>query len=138
MGQPITKWVLDAPIGRRRFSGDHTARPVFPNSRRTAPLPDTLFFSSVFFSLAMSPATRCAAERNAEYHGIQAKFDVSRKIRPGTGSDRESAFAAVLIEAKNPMLFVGDELSWCGAGEGSRELGRACSVLARLTGARGG
>src|SRR5262249_56014632 len=43
----------------------------------------------------------------------QAKFDVPMRIRPDK-DDIEKA-ARLLVEAKNPLLSVGDEITWCRA-----------------------
>src|SRR5262249_56901291 len=47
----------------------------------------------------------------------QAKFDVPMRIRPD--KDDIAKAARMLLEAKNPLMSVGDEASWCRA---SKEL----------------
>lgn len=43
----------------------------------------------------------------------QSKFDVSTRVRPDPAAVEQTA--KLLLEAKNPLLFVGDDLTRCGA-----------------------
>jgi thiamine pyrophosphate-dependent acetolactate synthase large subunit-like protein len=43
----------------------------------------------------------------------QSKFTVPMKLRPDPALVEQTA--RMLLEAKNPLLFVGDEIVWCGA-----------------------
>jgi benzoylformate decarboxylase len=43
----------------------------------------------------------------------QSKFDVPMKIRPDQAS--VDKVARMLLEAQSPLLYVGDEVAWCGA-----------------------
>src|SRR5262249_5738373 len=97
MTQPITKWYWAA--------------------KSTAAIPETLrrgmkFASTppggpVFLSL---PNNTLREEAKAQIWD-QAKFDVPMRIRPDK-DDVEKA-ARLLIEAKNPLMSVGDEITWC-------------------------
>src|SRR5262244_1313062 len=97
MTQPITKWYWTA--------------------KSTAAIPETLrrgmkFASTppggpVFLSL---PNNTLREEAKAPIWD-QAKFDVPMRIRPDK-DDIEKA-ARLLIEAKNPLMSVGDEITWC-------------------------
>ena len=97
MTQPITKWYWAA--------------------KSTAAIPETLrrgmkFASTppggpVFLSL---PNNTLREEAKAQIWD-QAKFDVPMRIRPDK-DDIEKA-ARLLIEAKNPLMSVGDEITWC-------------------------
>ncbi len=50
----------------------------------------------------------------------QEKFTVPMKIRPDT--DQVEQAAKMLLEANNPLLYVGDEITWAGAGKEVVEL----------------
>lgn len=43
----------------------------------------------------------------------QAKFNLPMKIRPDPAAVEQAA--RLLLEAKNPLVYVGDEIVWCGA-----------------------
>jgi acetolactate synthase I/II/III large subunit len=43
----------------------------------------------------------------------QSKFSVSMKIRPDPALVEQAA--RMLLEARNPVLYIGDEITWCGA-----------------------
>jgi benzoylformate decarboxylase len=99
MTQPITKW--------------------FWNAQSTATIPETvrraIKFSTtppcgpVFLSL---PTNTLQGQAKAAIID-QAKFDVPMHIRPDQ-ADVETA-AKMLLAAQNPLITVGDELTWCGA-----------------------
>ena len=97
MTQPITKWYWAAkttagiPETLRRglkFASTHPGGPVF---------------------LAL-PNNILREEAKAQVWD-QAKFDVPMRIRPDQG-DVEKA-ARLLIEAKSPLMSVGDDITWC-------------------------
>jgi benzoylformate decarboxylase len=106
MTQPITKWYWTA--------------------KSTAAIPETLrrgmkFASTppggpVFLSL---PNNTLRQEAKAQIWD-QAKFDVPMRIRPDK-DDVERA-ARALIEAKNPLMSVGDDITWCRAEKEAVEL----------------
>src|SRR5215831_563349 len=97
MTQPITKWYWQA--------------------KSTAAIPETLrrgmkFASTppggpVFLSL---PNNTLRGEAKAQIWD-QARFDVPMRIRPDK-EDIEKA-ARILIEAKNPLISIGDDITWC-------------------------
>src|SRR5262245_29229185 len=97
MTQPITKWYWAA--------------------KSTAAIPETLrrgmkFASTppggpVFLSL---PNNTLREEAKAQIWD-QAKFDVPMRIRPD--KDAVEKAARILIEAKNPLMSVGDDITWC-------------------------
>ena len=97
MTQPITKWYWTAKIDRRD-PGDAAAR------------------HEVRLDAAVRAGVPLAAQQHAARGGEgaiwdQAKFDVPMRIRPDK-DDIEKA-ARILIEAKNPLISVGDEITWC-------------------------
>ena len=106
MTQPITKWYWAA---KTTGSIPETVRRgmKFASTRRAARC-----------SCRCRP-TRCARKRTATIWD-QAKFDVPMRIRPDK-DDIEKA-ARMLIEAKNPLMSVGDEATWCRAGKELVEL----------------
>src|SRR5262249_42658604 len=63
----------------------------------------------------------------------QAKFDVPMRIRPD--KDDIAKAARMLLEAKNPLMSVGDEASWCRA---SKELIELAELLGRPVTGQGG
>jgi thiamine pyrophosphate-dependent acetolactate synthase large subunit-like protein len=99
MTQPITKW--------------------FWNAQSTATIPETvrraIKFSTtppcgpVFLSLPTNTLQGTAKASIID----QAKFDVPMRIRPDQ-ADVEAA-AKMLLAAQNPLVSVGDELTWSGA-----------------------
>jgi benzoylformate decarboxylase len=56
----------------------------------------------------------------------QAKFDVPMRMRPA--KDDIEAAARLLIESKNPLMSIGDELTWCGAQKELLELAELLGV----------
>jgi len=62
----------------------------------------------------------------------QSKFTVSMKLRPDPALVQQTA--RMLIEAKNPLLYVGDEVTWCGAQKEVVELAELLGIpVARPT-----
>src|SRR5206468_9213713 len=106
MTQPITKWYWAA--------------------KTTASIPETLRRGMKFASTApcgpvfLSLPTNTLREQATANIWDQAKFDVPMRIRPD--KDDIAKAARLLIEAKNPLLSVGDEASWCRAGNELVEL----------------
>src|SRR5215470_15395281 len=101
MTQPITKWYWAAK----------TTASIPETVRRGMKFASTPPCGPVFLSL---PTNVLRGEATA---GIwdHSKFDVPMRIRPDKESVEKAARA--LIEAKNPMISVGDELTWCRAGK---------------------
>src|SRR2546425_5631079 len=106
MTQPITKWYWAAK----------TTGSIPETDRRGMKFASTSPCGPVFLSL---PTNTLSTEANATIWD-QAKFDVPMRIRPDK-DDIEKA-ARVLLDAKNPMLSVGDEVTWCRAGKEVIEL----------------
>jgi len=106
MTQPITKWYWAAK----------TTASIPETTRRGMKFAATSPCGPVFLSL---PTNTLREEAKAAIWD-QAKFDVPMRIRPD--KDDIEKTARMLIEAKNPMLSVGDELTWCRAGKEVLEL----------------
>src|SRR5271166_6319705 len=100
MTQPITKWYWAAK----------TPGSIPDTVRRGMKFAATAPCGPVFVSL---PTDTLREEATAAIWE-QAKFDVPMRIRP----DREdiAKAARMLLEAKNPLMSVGDEATWCRAG----------------------
>jgi thiamine pyrophosphate-dependent acetolactate synthase large subunit-like protein len=119
MTHPITKWTWVA--------------------RGTAGIPETLRRSLKFAStppcgpvfLAM-PNDILRGEAKAAIWD-QAKFDVPMHIRPDK-DDIEKA-ARLLIEAKNPLISVGDDITWC---HGEKEVVELAELLGMPVASQGG
>ncbi len=102
MTQPITKWYWAA----------QSAAAIPETVRRAIKFASTPPCGPVFLALPQNTLSATATATIIDH----AKFDVPMKIRPDA-ADIE-ATARLLIEAKNPLLSVGDEITWCGgAGE---------------------
>jgi thiamine pyrophosphate-dependent acetolactate synthase large subunit-like protein len=112
MTQPITKWYWSA----------QSAEMIPETVRRGMKFAATPPCGPVFLSLPTNTLKDEAKSRIID----QGKFDVPMRIRPAR--DDIEAAARMLIEARNPMLSIGDELTWCNA---QKEL----LVLAELLGA---
>jgi benzoylformate decarboxylase len=112
MTQPITKWYWQAL----------TTASIPATVRRGMKFASTPPCGPVFLSL---PTNVLRGEATA---GIwdHSKFDVPMRIRP----DKESVekAARLLIEAKNPMISVGDEMTWCRAGKEVVELAELLGI----------
>jgi benzoylformate decarboxylase len=97
MTQPITKWYWSA--------------------KSTAAIPETLRRGMKFASthpggpVFLSLPNNVLREQAKAQIWDQAKFDVPMRIRPDK-DDVEKA-ARLLIEAKNPLMSVGDDITWC-------------------------
>ena len=103
MTQPITKWYWAAK----------TTGSIPETVRRGMKFASTSPCGPVFLSL---PTNTLREEATAAIWD-QAKFDVPMRIRPD--KDDIAKAARMLLEAKNPLMSVGDEASWCRA---SKEL----------------
>jgi thiamine pyrophosphate-dependent acetolactate synthase large subunit-like protein len=106
MTQPITKWYWAAK----------TTGSVPETVRRGMKFASTAPCGPVFLSL---PTNVLRSEATGMIWD-QAKFDVPMRIRPDK-DDIEKA-ARLLIEAKNPLMSVGDEATWCRANKELVEL----------------
>jgi thiamine pyrophosphate-dependent acetolactate synthase large subunit-like protein len=112
MTQPITKWYWAA--------------------KSTASIPETLRRGMKFAStppggpvfLAL-PNNTLREEANSQIWD-QAKFDVPMRIRPDK-DDVEKA-ARLLIEAKNPLMSVGDDITWCRGEKEAVELAELIGI----------
>src|ERR1700736_3931025 len=103
MTQPITKWYWAAK----------TTGSIPETVRRGMKFASTSPCGPVFLSLP----TNTLREEATGAIWDQAKFDVPMRIRPD--KDDIAKAARMLLEAKNPLMSVGDEASWCRA---SKEL----------------
>jgi benzoylformate decarboxylase len=110
MTQPITKWHWLA----------QTTASIPETLRRGMKFASTSPCGPVFLSL---PTNTLRAEASAAIWD-QAKFDVPMRIRPD--KDDIAKAARMLIEAKNPLMSVGDEATWCRA---SKELVELAELL---------
>ena len=106
MTQPITKWYWTAK----------TTAGIPETLRRGMKFASTPPGGPVFLSL---PNNTLRDEAKAQIWD-QAKFDVPMRIRPDQ-QDVEAA-ARLLIAAKNPLMSVGDEITWCHASKEVVEL----------------
>src|SRR5215472_11697865 len=106
MTQPITKWYWAAK----------TTSSIPETVRRGVKFASTSPCGPVFLSL---PTNTLREEATAAIWD-QAKFDVPMRIRPD--KDDIAKAARMLLEAKNPLMSVGDEASWCRAGNELIEL----------------
>jgi thiamine pyrophosphate-dependent acetolactate synthase large subunit-like protein len=106
MTHPITKWYWSAK-----------STVAIPETlRRGLKFASTSPCGPVFLTL---PTNTLRGEATAAIWD-HAKFDVPMRIRPDK-DDVEKA-ARLLLEAKNPLLSVGDEVTWCRAGKEVVEL----------------
>jgi thiamine pyrophosphate-dependent acetolactate synthase large subunit-like protein len=99
MTQPITKWYWAAK----------TTGSIPETLRRGMKFASTSPCGPVFLSL---PTNTLREEATATIWD-QAKFDVPMRIRPD--KDDIAKAARILLEAKNPLMSVGDEATWCRA-----------------------
>src|SRR3954469_18634575 len=106
MTQPITKWHWSAK----------TTEGIPETTRRGMKFASTAPCGPVFLSL---PTNVLRGQAKAAIWD-QAKFDVPMRIRPD--KDDIEKTARVLLEAKNPLIAVGDELTQCNAGKEIVEL----------------
>jgi thiamine pyrophosphate-dependent acetolactate synthase large subunit-like protein len=110
MTEPITKWFWQA----------QSTAAMAETTRRALKFASTPPCGPVFLSL---PTNTLEGSAKAQvWEG--SKFDVPMRIRPDK-EDVEKA-ARILIEAKNPLLSVGDEITWC---RGEKELIELAELL---------
>jgi benzoylformate decarboxylase len=112
MTQPITKWYWQAL----------TTASIPATVRRGMKFASTPPCGPVFLSLP----TNVLREQATAGIWDHAKFDVPMRIRPDKESIEKAARA--LIEAKNPMISIGDELTWCRAGKEVVELAELLGI----------
>jgi thiamine pyrophosphate-dependent acetolactate synthase large subunit-like protein len=110
MTQPITKWYWQAL----------TTTSIPEVTRRALKFASTPPSGPVYMAI---PGNILQAQATAQVWD-QAKFDVPMKIRPDK-DDVEKA-ARMLIEAKNPLMAVGDEITWC---RGEKEVAQLAELL---------
>jgi benzoylformate decarboxylase len=106
MTQPITKWYWEA----------HTTASIPETLRRGMKFASTAPCGPVFLAMP----TNTLREQATANVWDQAKFDVPMRIRPD--KDDIAKAARLLLEAKNPLMSVGDEATWCRAGKELVEL----------------
>ena len=106
MAQPITKWhwVVE------------TAEKIPEVTRRAFKFASTPPCGPVFVAY---PSNMLGEEVTATIMD-QEKFSVPMKIRPDPAAVEQAA--RLLLEAQNPLLYVGDEVVWCGAQKEVMEL----------------
>src|SRR5579862_4099192 len=110
MTEPITKWFWQA----------QSAAAIAETTRRGLKFASTPPCGPVFLSLPTNTLDGRAKSQVWE----RSKFDVPMRIRPDK-DDVEKA-ARMLIEAQNPLISVGDEITWCG---GQKELLELAELL---------
>ena len=110
MTQPITKW----------FWQTQSTAAMAETTRRALKFASTPPCGPVFLSLP----TNTLEERAKTQIWERSKFDVPMHIRPDK-DDVEKA-ARMLIEAQNPLISVGDEVTWC---RGQKELIELAELL---------
>ena len=110
MTQPITKWYWQA----------QSTAAMAETTRRALKFASTPPCGPVFLSLPTNTLDQHAKAQIWE----RSKFDVPMRIRPDK-EDVEKA-ARMLIEAKNPLISVGDEVTWC---RGDKELIELAELL---------
>ena len=110
MAEPITKWFWQA----------QSTAAIAETTRRALKFASAPPCGPVFLSLPTNTLEQRAKAQIWE----GSKFDVAMRIRPDK-DDVERA-ARMLIEAKNPLISVGDEITWC---RGQRELIELAELL---------
>ena len=110
MTEPITKW----------FWQTQSTAAMAETTRRALKFASTPPCGPVFLSLP----TNTLEERAKTQVWERSKFDVPMHIRPDK-DDVEKA-ARMLIEAQNPLISVGDEVTWC---RGQKELIELAELL---------
>jgi benzoylformate decarboxylase len=99
MTEPITKWYWAA----------ESSQMIPETLRRGIKFASTPPCGPVFLSLPTNTLRAVSKTRIID----QAKFNVPMHIRPS--ADDVEAAARMLIEAKSPLISIGDDLTWCGA-----------------------
>jgi len=106
MAQPITKWYWVAK----------TTESIPEVTRQAIKFASTTPSGPVFLGF---PEDTLAEEVTSSIMD-QSKFEISTKVRPDPAMIERTA--RLLLDAKNPMLYVGDDLTWCGAQKEAVEL----------------
>ena len=112
MTEPITKW----------FWQTQSTAAMAETTRRALKFASTPPCGPVFLSLP----TNTLEERAKTQIWERSKFDVPMHIRPDK-DDVEKA-ARMLIEAQNPLISVGDEVTWCRGQEELIELAELLGI----------
>jgi benzoylformate decarboxylase len=99
MTQPITKWYWQA----------QTTAALAETTRRGLKFASTPPCGPVFLSLPTNTLNGTAKSQIWD----KSKFDVPMRIRPDK-ADVETA-ARMVLEAQNPLISIGDEITWCNA-----------------------
>jgi thiamine pyrophosphate-dependent acetolactate synthase large subunit-like protein len=110
MTEPITKWFWQA----------QSAAAMAETTRRGLKFASTPPCGPVFLSLP----TNTLAEHAKAQVWERSKFDVPMRIRPD--KDDIETVARMLIEANNPLVSIGDEITWC---RGDKELLELAELL---------
>jgi thiamine pyrophosphate-dependent acetolactate synthase large subunit-like protein len=110
MTEPITKWFWQA----------QSTASIAETTRRGLKFASTPPCGPVFLSLPTNTLDGHAKAQIWE----RSKFDVPMRIRPDK-DDIEKA-ARMLIEAQNPLISIGDEITWC---RGEKELVELAELL---------
>jgi thiamine pyrophosphate-dependent acetolactate synthase large subunit-like protein len=110
MTQPITKWYWQA----------QTTAAIAETTRRGLKFASTPPCGPVFLSL---PTNTLNGQAKSQIWD-KSKFDVPMRIRPDK-ADIEKA-ARMVLEAQNPLISIGDEITWCNA---SKELIELAELL---------
>jgi thiamine pyrophosphate-dependent acetolactate synthase large subunit-like protein len=110
MTEPITKWFWQA----------QSTAAIAETTRRGLKFASTPPCGPVFLSLPTNTLDGQAKSQVWE----RSKFDVPMRIRPDK-ADIETA-ARMLIEAQNPLISIGDEITWC---RGQKELVELAELL---------
>jgi thiamine pyrophosphate-dependent acetolactate synthase large subunit-like protein len=110
MTEPITKWFWQA----------QSTAAIAETTRRGLKFASTPPCGPVFLSL---PTNTLDGQAKAQIWE-RSKFDVPMHIRPDK-DDIEKA-ARMLIEAQNPLISIGDEITWC---RGQKELVELAELL---------
>ncbi len=106
MTEPITKWFWQA----------QSTEAIAETTRRGLKFASTPPCGPVFLSLPTNTLGGHAKTQIWE----RSKFDVPMSIRPD--KDDIDKAARLMIEAKNPLVSIGDEVTWCRAGKELIEL----------------
>jgi len=121
MTQPITKWYWQA----------QSTAAMAETTRRALKFASTPPCGPVFLSLPTNTLEQTAKSQVWE----RSKFDVAMRIRPDK-NDVEKA-ARMLIEAKNPLVSIGDEITMCRAEKELVELAELLGLPVAGEGANG-
>jgi thiamine pyrophosphate-dependent acetolactate synthase large subunit-like protein len=119
MTSPITKW----------FWQVQSTAAIPETTRRALKFASTPPCGPVFLSLPINTLEQSG--KSQVWDG--SMFNVPMRIRPDK-ADIETA-ARMLIEAKNPMINIGDEITWC---HGEKELLELASLLGAPVSGQGG